>query len=199
VRLSQQIFLLTEKFLVFILFNTMNKMIPTNQPIPEYQVSHLSELIEDIRRCCQDRQIFESLELGLPYSEIRCLMLFGNERYLTVKGISERMEVAKSRVTKIVNDMNKKNLLERTTDPADGRVKLLRLTAEGRRVVEKITDLQKQLQVKILQKLEPADRSRVISGLELLRSAMHEAKAEMRSGETSNASGIKLTNEVRND
>jgi DNA-binding MarR family transcriptional regulator len=126
-------------------------------------------------------------------------MLFGNERYLTVKGISERMEVAKSRVTKIVNDMNKKNLLERTTDPADGRVKLLRLTAEGRRVVEKITDLQKQLQVKILQKLEPADRSRVISGLELLRSAMHEAKAEMRSGETSNASGIKLTNEVRND
>jgi DNA-binding MarR family transcriptional regulator len=199
VRLSQQIFLLTEKFLVFILFNTMNKMIPTNQPIPEYQVSHLSELIEDIRRCCQDRQIFESLELGLPYSEIRCLMLFGNERYLTVKGISERMEVAKSRVTKIVNDMNKKNLLERTTDPADGRVKLLRLTAEGRRVVEKITDLQKQLQVKILQKLEPADRGRVISGLELLRSAMHEAKAEMRSGETSNASGIKLTNEVRND
>lgn len=181
------------------LVNTMNKIIPTNQQIPGYQVSHLSELIEDIRRCCQDRQIFESLELGLPYSEIRCLMFFGNERYLTVKGISERMEVAKSRVTKIVNDMNKKNLLERTADPADGRVKLLRLTAEGRRVVEKITDLQKRLQAKILEKLEPADRSRAISGLELLRSAMHEAKAEMRRGETSNASGVKLTNEVQND
>ncbi|MFW5908734.1 MAG: MarR family winged helix-turn-helix transcriptional regulator [Desulfosalsimonas sp.] len=170
-----------------------------DQQIPGYQVSRLNELIEDVRRCCEGRQLFESLELGLPYSEIRCLMLFGNERYLTVKGISERMEVAKSRVTKIVNDMNKKGLIERTTDPADRRVRLLRLTAEGRRAIEQIADLQKRLQARILEKLEPADRSRVISGLELLRSAMQEAKAEMHSGEIHNGSGAKLTDEVEND
>lgn len=189
-------------FSAIILVNTMNKKMHTDNPsrqIPGHQVGRLNELIEDVRRCCEDRQLFECLEFGLPYSEIRCLMLFGNERYLTVKGIAERMGVAKSRVTKIVNDMNKKGLIERAADPADGRVRLLRLTAEGRRAVEQIADLQKRLQTKILEKLEPADRSRVISGLELLRSAMHEAKAEMQGGGISNASGVKLTGEVQND
>ncbi|MFP4194073.1 MAG: MarR family winged helix-turn-helix transcriptional regulator [Desulfosalsimonas sp.] len=147
-----------------------------------YQVSRLNELIEDIRRCCEDRQLFEAGEFGLPYSEIRCLMLFGNERYLTVKGIAERLEVAKSRVTKIVNGMNEKGLIERATDPADGRVRLLRLTPEGRRTVREIKDFQKQMQSRILEKLAPTDRSRVISGLELLRTAMLEAKAEMEGG-----------------
>ncbi|MCF8110007.1 MAG: MarR family winged helix-turn-helix transcriptional regulator [Desulfobacteraceae bacterium] len=164
--------------------------------ISEYQLSRLNVLIEDIRRCCEDRQLFEAGKFGLPYSEIRCLMLFGSERYLTVKGIAEQLEVAKSRVTKLVNSMNEKGLIESAVDPADGRVRLLRLTPEGRRAVERIKDFQKQMQAKILEKLDPAGRNRVISGLELLRSAMLEAKAEMEGGEKENIQSFKQTNEV---
>jgi DNA-binding MarR family transcriptional regulator len=163
----------------------MNENLPSVEElgsVSEEQVVRLHVLIEEVRRCCEDRRLFEAAEVGLPYAEIRCLMLFGDERYLTVKGISGRLEVAKSRVTNIVNSINKKGLVERAPDPADGRVRLLRLTAKGRRIVEKIRIFQKCMEEKILQKLDPADRSRVISGLELLRAAMKEAKAEMQGG-----------------
>lgn len=166
------------------------------QFVPPNQLHRLNELIEDVRQCCEDKHLAEAEELGLPCAEIRCLLLFGSERYLTVKGIAERLEVAKSRVTKIVNSMNEKGLVERAPDPADGRVRLLRLKPAGRRIVERANALQKQMQAIILEKLDPADRSRVISGLELLRAAMHEAKADMAAGSTGRAPGFNQTDEV---
>ncbi|MBS3809189.1 MAG: winged helix-turn-helix transcriptional regulator [Desulfobacterales bacterium] len=166
------------------------------QSVPGYQLHRLNELIEDVRQCCEDSHLVEAEELGLPCAEIRCLLLFGSERYLTVKGVAERLEVAKSRVTKIVNSMNEKGLLERVADPADGRVRLLRLTSAGRSIVERANALQKQMQAAILEKLDPDDRSRVISGLELLRAAMHEAKAEVEDGRVGSASGFNQKDEV---
>jgi DNA-binding MarR family transcriptional regulator len=180
--------------------NTMNKKTSQNDsrvpPASAHQLHRFHELIEDVRGCCEDKQVIEAEEFGVPSAEIRCLLLFGSERYLTVKGIAERMEVAKSRVTKIVNSMNKKGLIKITPDPADGRVKLLRLTREGRELEERVHVFQERMQAVILGKLDPADRRRVISGLELLRSAMHEAKAEMKAEKTGKISGAIQTDEV---
>jgi len=162
----------------------------------DHQVLQLHLLINEVQRCCEDKRLFESGALGLPHAEIRSLMLFKGERYLTVMAMAERLEVAKSRVTKLVNSMYKKGLIQRTQDPLDGRVRLLRPTNEGRRILEGIMELQKTMQEKILAKLDPEDRSRVISGLELLRSAMQTVKAEMKA--SSGTSGAKQTNEVEN-
>ena len=176
----------------------MNKNAHKNgrvQFVSPHQVHRLNELIEDVRQCCEGKHLVEAEKLGLPFAEIRCLLLFGSERYLTVKGIAERLEVAKSRVTKIVNSMNEKGLVERAADPADGRVRLLRLKPAGRRIVEQANALQRQMQETILEKLDPADRSRVISGLELLRAAMHEAKADMAAGSTGSTPGFNKARE----
>ena len=145
----------------------MNDILPTQKshaPVLDAQVRDLQTLINDVQKCCQDKQIFECAAVGLPYAEIRCLMLFGNERYLTVKGMADRLEVAKSRITKLINSMNEKGLIARSGDPADGRVRLLRLTARGRKIVDQVRGLQKTMQTRILEKLEPGDRNRVISG-----------------------------------
>lgn len=169
---------------------------PHDRDVWDHQVLLLHQLIDEVQRCCVDKRFFESGAFGLPYSEIRALVLFKGERYLTVMAMAERLEVAKSRVTKLVNSMNDKGLVRRMPDPLDGRVRLLRLTNEGRRVVDRITAFEKTMQERILAKLEPGDRSRVISGLELLRSAMQTVKAEMEAA--SSTAGAKQTNEVEN-
>ncbi len=106
-------------------------------------------------------------------------MLFENERYLTVKGIAERLDVAKSRVTKLVNSVFDKGLIDRTDDPNDARIKLLRLTTEGKKVVASIKEFQQDLLGKILNRLDSEDRGKVITGLELLRSAMEMVKESL--------------------
>ena len=98
-----------------------------------YQTQRLQDLIEEILHCCKERTSHLSKKFDIPEAELRCLMLFGEERYLTAKGISQKLDVAKSRVTKIINGLIHKNLVESTDDPKDARVKLIGLTQEGQR------------------------------------------------------------------
>ena len=56
---------------------------------------------------------YQCERFGLPDAEFRCLVLFGEERYLTAKGIAFKMNVVKSRVSKIVEGLLKKKLIQR--------------------------------------------------------------------------------------
>jgi DNA-binding MarR family transcriptional regulator len=102
----------------------MNEIAPKiNQALLTYQTFRLRNLILEMVQCCEDRKLYESHTFGLPYSELKCLMLFDGERYLTVKGIARRLDVAKSRVTKIVNGLIEKGLVKQIDDPGDARIR----------------------------------------------------------------------------
>jgi DNA-binding MarR family transcriptional regulator len=147
-----------------------------NEELLGYQTQRLVDLISEMLQCCEDRKLHEAQKFGLPYSELRCLMLFNGERYLTVKGISQHLDVAKSRVTKILEGLIRKGLVERVDDPKDGRIKLISLSPEGQKKSEEMTAFHHEIHRKILLQLDPDERKNVLSHLELLRSAMEAVK-----------------------
>lgn len=149
-----------------------------NEDLLGYQTSRLRDLISEILQCCEDRRFYESQKFGLPYAELRCLMLFRGERYLTVKGIAERMDVAKSRVTKILKGLIGKGLVEQIDDPKDARIKLIMLTPAGHGKSREIEAFQRGLHRKILLNMHLDERKSMLSYLELLRSAMEAVKEE---------------------
>ena len=100
--------------------------------IPTYQVVQFQELIAKLFQCCQERMQYQSDRFALPDAELRCLQLFANERYLTPKGIAHKMNVVKSRVTRIIDGMVRRKLIQRIKDPEDSRITLLSLTPRGR-------------------------------------------------------------------
>jgi DNA-binding MarR family transcriptional regulator len=144
-----------------------------------YQTRRLKELIEEILQCCQLQTTFLSKKHCIPQAELRCLMLFRGERYLTVKGISQKLDVAKSRVTKIVNGLIQKKLVESAEDPKDARVKLLCLTPAGQVKTEEMGDHIWGNHQKLLLELEPEERRSVISSLDLLRTSMEAVKKQI--------------------
>ena len=150
-----------------------------NEELLRYQTQRLQDLIAEMLHCCEDRKLYQSQKFHLPYSELKCLMLFNGERYLTVKGIAQRLEVAKSRVTKIVNSMATRGLVEQTDDPNDGRIRLIALTPGGRRKSQEIDLFQKDIHRKILLQMSPEERKSILSNLELFRSAMEAVKEEL--------------------
>ncbi|MGW8208646.1 MAG: MarR family winged helix-turn-helix transcriptional regulator, partial [Syntrophobacteria bacterium] len=105
----------------------------SNDALLHYQSQKLEDLIAEIVQCCKERTSFLSKKFDIPEAELRCLMLFGEERYLTAKGISQRLDVAKSRVSKIINGLLQKRLVESIDDPKDARVKLIGLTSKGQK------------------------------------------------------------------
>jgi predicted HTH transcriptional regulator len=77
-----------------------------------YQTQRLQDLIEEILQCCKERASYLASKFDISEAELRCLMLFGAERYVTAKGISQRLHIAKSRVTKIIDGLIQKNWLK---------------------------------------------------------------------------------------
>jgi DNA-binding MarR family transcriptional regulator len=145
----------------------------------DYQSQKLQDLIEEVVQCCKERTSFLSKKFHIPEAELRCLLLFGEERYLTAKGISQKLDVAKSRVTKIINGLVQKRLVESIDDPKDARIKLIGLTSKGQKKYRELSDITKDLHQKLLLEFEPEQRKMVISCLEILRASMEAVKNQM--------------------
>ena len=105
-------------------------------------------------------------------------MQFNGERYLTVKGISLKLDVAKSRVTKIINGLIEKGMVEQINDPKDARVKLISLTPAGQTKSEEIDVFIKGIHQELLLQMGHDERKNTLSYLELLRSAMESVKEQ---------------------
>lgn len=144
-----------------------------------YQTRRLKELIEEIQQCCRMQTGFLSRKFGIPQAELRCLLLFRGERYLTVKGIAQKLDVAKSRVTKIINGLMEKKLVESIDDPKDARVKLISLTPTGQSQCEETGGYIWAAHEKLLLELEPEQRKIVLASLDLLRTGMETVKKEL--------------------
>jgi len=149
------------------------------QKIPEYQLLQFQNLVAKLFQCCQERIQYQSERFKLPDAELRCLMLFGEERYLTPKGIALKMNVVKSRVTKIITGLEKKKFIRRIKDPEDSRIYLLSLTGEGQQKLQDIFQFLREMYQEVLNQMQPEQRTTAISSLELLTVSMKAVKEMM--------------------
>jgi len=115
----------------------------------------------------------------LPDAELRCLLLFGEERYLTAKGISQKLNVVKSRITKIIEGLARKNLIQRIKDPEDSRVTLLSLTPKGVDKIKEINLFLEEVHTEVLFQMEPEQRKTMLTNLEVLKGALEAVKEMM--------------------
>jgi DNA-binding MarR family transcriptional regulator len=115
----------------------------------------------------------------LPDAELRCLILFGEERYHTPKGLSHKMNIVKSRISKIISGLVKKELIQKTADPEDSRVTLLSLTTKGQKKLDEINAFLSEIHNEVLTQMEPEQRKTMITNLELLKASMESVKEMM--------------------
>ena len=141
-----------------------------------HQTLRLRDLITEMNNCCEDRNLIEKHRFSLPYAELKCLILFKGEKYLTVKGIALKLEVAKSRVTKLIDGLSRKELVNRINDPEDARIRLISLSQKGKALVDEIEKFQEHLYQEILLQFEEQERKNILTHLETLRSAMEVVK-----------------------
>ena len=122
---------------------------------------------------------YQTERFDLPDAELRCLLLFMDERYLTAKSIALKMSVVKSRVTKIVNGLMAKNLLQRIKDPEDSRISLLSLAPAGQQKIDEINLFLDDVHHEVLVQMTPEQRAAMLANMELLNGSMEAAKALM--------------------
>lgn len=172
----------TDLFLIKV--HTMNKnaqrnTVDPNTDIPQYQLQQFQALILRLFQCCQERMQYQCDRFDLPDAEFRCLLLFGEERYLTAKGIALKMNVVKSRVSKIVDGLLKKEFIQRIKDPEDSRVSLLSLTPAGNEKLNEINQFLQDVHYQVLRQITPDQRKAVLTNLDILKASMEAVKEMM--------------------
>lgn len=150
-----------------------------NHQISGYQIHQFQKLIGKLFQCCQDRMRYQCERFDLPDAEFRCLLLFGEERYHTAKGLALKMNLVKSRISKIISGLTKKGLIQRMADPEDSRVTLLSLTPQGQKKLDEINTFLSEMHFEVLSQMEPEQRQKMITNLELLKASMEAVKELM--------------------
>ncbi len=165
---------------LFYFVDTMNDFYPSSrEKVDRYQAKKLQDLIGEITQCCQEKTLYQAQKFGLTQAEMKCLLLFKEKRYLTVKGLAQKLEVAKSRITRIIDGMVNKRMAQRIVDPEDARVILISLTPEGQKQVEALDVFLNDLHHQLLQELKEDDRKNILASLETLRSSMEVIKQQL--------------------
>jgi len=147
--------------------------------ISDFQLANFQQLIAKLFQCCQERMQYQCERFQLPDAELRCLMLFGEQRYLTAKSIAHQMNVVKSRVSKIIEGLIRKKLVQRIKDPEDSRVNLLSLTPLGQNKLREIKEFLDYIHSQVLKKMEPDQRQALLTNLDILKASMEAVKELM--------------------
>jgi DNA-binding MarR family transcriptional regulator len=147
--------------------------------ISAFQLKQFQALMTKLYQCCQDRIKYQCDRFNLPDAELRCLLLFGEERYLTATGIVQKMNVVKSRVTKIIDGLVSKNLVHRVQDPEDSRIILLSLTLKGQQKLNEVIEFLEYVHHEALLQMEPEQRKTMLTNLDILKASLESVKELM--------------------
>jgi DNA-binding MarR family transcriptional regulator len=160
---------LTDVEFVIIVLAMNYQTLHQNERLPDAQIDQFQHLIFKLYQCCQARMQRQSEQFDLPDAELRCLRLFGRERYLTPKGLARQMGVVKSRITKIIDGLVTKQLVQRLKDPEDSRITLLSLTPQGQAKLDQINTNIASANMDVLARMTPEQRDTLLIHLEILR------------------------------
>ena len=107
-------------------------------------------------------------DAGLSPTQLKAMHAIGGAGHdLSLKAVAERLGgLSVPTVSRAVDGLVQRGFATRTEDPGDRRVKRLRLTARGRRTIERLVELRAAELEAVLATLEDGERERLASALD---------------------------------
>lgn len=143
----------------------------------EIMAREMAELLQKIMLCCHFKDEQHASNFNVSSSECRTMRVFARNEELTMKSLSERMNLAMSRMTRIVDGLVEKNLVQRGVDPRDRRVCLVKLTERGQKMVDDMDYNYQVMNERVLGNVSRAARPEVLNALKHLVDAMEQFRA----------------------
>lgn len=105
-------------------------------------------------------------ELDLSITQMKTLhVLTDAEHELSIKELSDRLGLSLPGASRIVDALLRRGWVERTEDPNDRRVKRIGVTAEGRKIIERVETARLAGLEEYTATLMPEQRARLSSAL----------------------------------
>ena len=132
-------------------------------------INHLTELTYSMEKLCRAKEVRFSKDIGLTPIEFRCLRCLNNSRYQQAQDLAKYMEVSSPRITKLLNKLEEKQYITRESLKKDRRIANIKLSAKGKRFIEKINIQYLSFHEKIISKLKNEQIEDLVAGLETFK------------------------------
>jgi DNA-binding MarR family transcriptional regulator len=106
--------------------------------------------------------------LGLGARSVLILRHVAADEGRTQSSLSASLAVPPSRIVAIVDELERRGLVERQANPTDRRANALRLTGRGRRLLDELSAISQAHEAEICAGLPESDRQRLIELLEAI-------------------------------
>ena len=117
-------------------------------------------------------------EYNLTFSQFMVLEALYSKGDMSVGEVRERILSSVGTIPLIVNNLVKRNYVERLTDEKDRRVCILHLTKEGYDVISKVAPENEEMIAESMEVLEQEEREELLYLLKKLRGKSDEKKSE---------------------
>jgi DNA-binding MarR family transcriptional regulator len=116
---------------------------------------------------------------GVTLSQCHTLDLLSKKGNLTMNELSKQMGLAKSTMTRIVNNMVREGWIEQVKDQGDRRLVNVRLTLKGKKMAERLGFSSREYVRRILRHIPSEKIPRVVESLRLImNSVVREVQEE---------------------
>lgn len=147
-------------------------------------IEKMASLVYTLRHKCALKDNYFVQTLNISFAEYNCLTQYFEKDRLTVKEISERLDITPGGVTRIITSLEEKGLVERHISKEDRRGIDVILTESGSTMVNQIRDASHEMHAEILKHIDVEHHESVLKAVEHLIKALdhwigeHQAKPQ---------------------
>ena len=134
----------------------------------------LADLTFSLLARCQEREAWLAEEHGLHQSEFKCLRLFGLDENLNNKEIAKRMILSPSRLTRIIDGLEKRGYMHREIDQTDRRNMRVYLSRRGKILTNKLNKAFIEIHSEILKDIDVSQHEPLITAMGHLQLAIEK-------------------------
>jgi len=134
--------------------------------------SEIAELTFKLLASCQEKEEHIAKALAISVPEFRLLRIFRGERQVPVRILVERGNVSGSRLTRILDSLEKRGYLVRSIDPTDRRVITATLSQKGLELSSVLEENYLRIHQDILEDIPKELHAPMIAGMHNMLSTM---------------------------
>ena len=154
---------------------------PKRQPGLSDDAQRLLDLLNALGSTTFRQMVWQRLsELDLTFAQSQVLFHVNDHPGCPMGDVAKAFGVTLPAVTHIVDRLAQKGLAARGAMPGDRRVNTLELTAAGRALAQELHATRTRAMEAILTRVSPAERRRIVNGVESLVDAAMRASEELR-------------------
>jgi len=134
----------------------------------------LADAISRLFNNCQMKETIHASKYGVSLVEFRCLRTLSENGNLTVNQLAQKMSLTSSRITRIIDSLVSKKLVQRVSGENDRRIFYLLLTLKGKELANKMITNYMKMHDEILNNISEDMQQSMLNSLEYLNSAVEK-------------------------